>query len=94
MQVFLYRFPLPLFFCTRMSLSGYGAHLLDLTASGMWSWEERLLPGNTRSVLALATFLPQLIGQAVVLISNNATIVAYLRNQGGHHIKSDVRYSS
>ena len=32
--------------------------------------------------LALAAFLPQLSGQSVVLMSNNASIVVYLRHQG------------
>ena len=32
--------------------------------------------------LALASFLPQLVGQSVILISYNASVVAYLRHQG------------
>ena len=34
-------------------------------------------------VLALAAFLPQLLGQCLVVMSDNATVVTYLRNQGG-----------
>ena len=30
-----------------------------------------------------AVFLPQLLGQSVILMSDNATVVAYLQNQGG-----------
>ena len=33
--------------------------------------------------LALASFLPQLAGQSVVLMSDNTSVVAYLRHQGG-----------
>ena len=31
-------------------------------------------------LLALAAFLPQLLGQSVVLMSDNALVVAYLRH--------------
>ena len=34
-------------------------------------------------VPALAAFLPQLSGQTIVLMSDNTTVVAYLRNQEG-----------
>ena len=67
--------PLSLSLYADASLSGWGAHLLDLTASGVWSEEESV-------ELALASFLPQLAGQSV-LMSDNALVVAYLRHQGG-----------
>ena len=64
-----------------------GAHLLNLTASGVWSEEDSQDHINVlemRTVeLALAAFLPQLAGQCVVLMSNNVSVVAYLRHQGG-----------
>ena len=34
-------------------------------------------------ILALNTFLYQVSGESVVLMSHNATVVAYLRKQGG-----------
>ena len=78
--------PLSLLLHTDASL-GWGAHLLDLTASEVWSQEESSLHisvlGMKAVVLALAAFLPELLGQCVVLMSDNAMVVAYLRNQGG-----------
>ena len=74
-------------FYTDASLSGWEAHLLDLTASGVWSEEESLYHINIlemRAVeLALAPFLPQLQGQCFVLMSDNTSVVTYLRHQGG-----------
>ena len=79
--------PLPsLLLYTDKSLSGWGTHILDLTASGVWSEEksqEHINVQEMRAVeLALASFLPQLAGQSVVLISDNASVIAYLRHQG------------
>ena len=69
--------PPSLLLFTDAPLSGWGAHLLDLTASRVWSQEERFLHINVLEmwavVLALAAFFPQLCGQSVVLMSNNAT---------------------
>ena len=63
---------------------GLGTHLLDLT-SGVWSQEERLFHINVLEmrafVLSLAAFPRQLARQSVVLMSDNATVVSYLRNQ-------------
>ena len=72
---------------TGMTLSGWGAHLLDLTASGVWSEEEfqehiNILEMKTVE-LALASFLPQLAGQNVILMSDNASVVPYIQHQGG-----------
>ena len=72
---------------TDTSLSGWGAQLLDLTASGMWSdveAQEHISVLEMQAVeLVLASFLPQLVGQSVVLMSKNASVVVYLRHQGG-----------
>ena len=72
--------------CISTRLSGWEARPLDLTASGVWSQEESSLHISLLEmkavVLALAPFLPQLLGQSVILMSDNATVVAYLRNQG------------
>ena len=61
--------------------------VLDLTASGVWSKEESAEHISVLEMKAvsldLAAFLPQLLGQSVVLMSDNALVVAYLRHQGG-----------
>ena len=55
--------------------------------SGVWSQEESLLhisvPEMRAVVLVSGAFLPQLSGQSVVLMSDNTTVVAYLRNKRG-----------
>ena len=70
-----------------LSLSGWGAHLLDLTAAQVWYREESCLHINVLKmqwvVLALAAFLPQLSDQSILFMSDNTIVVAYLRNQGG-----------
>ena len=67
------------------SLSGWGAHLLDLTASGARSEEEsreHISVLEMRAVeLALVSFLPQLAGQNIVLMSDNVSVVTYLCHQ-------------
>ena len=72
---------------TDAPLVGWGAHLLYLTASGAWLEEEsqeHISVLHMRVVeLALAVFLPQLPDQCVVLMNDNASVVAYLRHQGG-----------
>ena len=45
-------------------------------------------------VLALNAFLDTIAAEAVVFIIDNATLVAYLRKQGGHHVKGVTRSSS
>ena len=56
-------------------------------ASDVWSKDESPEHINVlemRAVeLPLASFLPQLAGQSVVLMSNNTSVVAYLWHQGG-----------
>ena len=72
---------------TGTSLSGWGMHLLDLTASGVWSEEENAKHSSVLEMkvvsVSLAAFLPQLSGRSVILMSNNALVVAYLRYQDG-----------
>ena len=76
----LHVLPLSLSLYIDTSLSGWGAHLLNLTTSGVWSEEESQGHINVlemRAVeLALVSFLPQLAGQSVVLMSDNASVVA------------------
>ena len=60
--------------------------LLDLMASGVWSQGESSLHIVLEMMAvsrALAAFLPHLLGQSVVLMSDNSTVVIYLWYQGG-----------
>ena len=59
---------------TDASLTCWGAHLLNLTAASVLSQEV---------ILALNTFLDQVSMESVILMSDKATIVTYLRKQGG-----------
>ena len=72
---------------TDASLSGWGAYLLDFTASGMWPAVETQKHINALEMRAmepaLTSFLPQLVGQSVILMIDNASVVAYLSHQGG-----------
>ena len=73
---------------TNESLSGWEAHMLDLTTLGVWSQEESSLHISVLEmkavVLPLAVFLPHLSGESVILMSDNNTGVAYLLwNRGG-----------
>ena len=74
--------PFPLL-CTDTSRTGWGAHLLNLVAAGVWSREERDLYVNILKmkvvILALDTILDKVSGESVVLMSENTTVVAYLR---------------
>ena len=53
----------------------------------MWSWEERQLHINILwmkvVILALKAFLNRLSGESIILMSDNAIVVAYLKKQGG-----------
>ena len=66
---------------------GWGAHLLDATASGFWSLEEAQLSINARELLAveygLRHFHLLVANSTVAIFSDNSTALAYLRNQGG-----------
>ena len=69
------------------SLEGWGAHLQELVASGVWSDDDRNLHINLlemRAVqLALQAFQDRLMGHRVALMSDNTTVVAYINKQGG-----------
>ena len=66
---------------------GWGTHLGDDTASGLWSPEEAVLSINAKELLALERgllqFAPLISGSTVAIFVNNSTAVAYLRKQGG-----------
>ena len=75
--------------CTDASLAGWGAHLLPTfeTAHGIWSPEESLLHINLLELLAVFRALlcwhEKLRGRAVMLLTDNTTVVAYVKHQGG-----------
>ena len=58
-----------------------GGHIFSI--SRPWVSGQRRGPGMRAVELALASFLPQLAGQSIVLMSNNASAVAHLWHQGG-----------
>ena len=72
---------------TDASLNGWGAHLEELVASGVWTGTDRNLHINIlemRAVwLALLAFQERLMGHRVALMSDNTTVVAYINKQGG-----------
>ena len=72
---------------TDSSLQGWGAFLEGKSVSGVWSLvqqQEHINLLEMRAVLlALQHFKTLLVSKAVVLATDNTTVVAYLQNQGG-----------
>ena len=72
---------------TDSSTQGWGAHLQDLTASGIWSQDQSQLHINVLELqaiwLGLRAFSQRVENTRVALMSDNMSAVAYLRNQGG-----------
>ena len=68
------------------STQGWGAHLQDLTAYGIWSQDQSQLHINILELqaiwLGLRAFSQRVENTRVVLMSDNTSAVAYLRNQG------------
>ena len=66
---------------------GWGAHLGEDVTSGLWSPDELAMSINARELLAikraLTFFAPQIQNSSVAVFADNATAIAYLRNQGG-----------
>ena len=66
---------------------GWGAHLLDHSASGLWSDQETSLHINILEMkplfLALQTFWDVVTNQRVTAMCDNSTVVAYVCKQGG-----------
>ena len=69
------------------SRSGWGAHLLDQSASGLWSNQETSLHINILEMkvlfLALQAFREIVTDQRVTAMCDNSTVVAYVFKQGG-----------
>ena len=68
---------------------GWGAHLGNLTVSGIWSDTETSLHVNILELkavfLAINSFQTHLLNMRVLVVSDNATVVSYLNKQGGTH---------
>jgi len=84
--------PLPdISLCSDASLTGWGAHLLPSfeTVHGVWSRQETQLHINFLEMLAAFRALQfwgdTLRGRSVMLLTDNTTVVAYIKNQGGTH---------
>ena len=75
---------------TDASESGWGAHLDDHQSSGSWSTREATLHINHLEMLAvlyaLRAFRVQLTGLTVQLMSDNSSVVSYIRKQGGDSV--------
>ena len=72
---------------TDASSDGWGGHLGDQTASGIWQpqWKSRHINWlKLQAVwLTLQHFLPQIGGTVVEVLSDNMTTVSYINRQGG-----------
>ena len=79
--------PPDLMLFTDASLQGWGAHLDDLQAAGLWSSQDKELHINMLELkavwLGLQHFQGILDGKVVVSMCDNATVVAHIKNQGG-----------
>ena len=68
------------------SRAGWGAHLLDQSASGVWSYQETSLHVNLLEMkalfLALQSFRNLVTGHRVTAMCDNSTVVAYVNKQG------------
>ena len=69
------------------STQGWGAHLLDLTASGLWDKDQRSWHINRLELeavfLALQEFLPSVSGKPLLIATDNTTVACYINKQGG-----------
>ena len=79
---------------TDASVKGWGAHLGDLTVSGLWSDTEANLHINILELkavfLEIRSFQTHLMYKRVLVTSDNATVVSYLNKQGETHSLENV----
>ena len=72
---------------TDASKTGWGAHLNHLQAQGLWSKDQRAWHINALEMealwLGLQAFLDTIRGSSVIAMTDNTTVVAQVRNQGG-----------
>jgi len=83
-------FPSPktdLVITTDASNTGWGGHLVERQASGLWSVEEAQSHINLLELWAvertLSRFEQQVTGRNILVQSDNSTVVAYINKQGG-----------
>ena len=78
--------PLLLLLFTEASRTGWGAHLQYLTTTGVWREEQINQRINILEIkafhLALTAFRDWIIGEFFVLMSGNATKMAYIKKHG------------
>ena len=74
---------------TDTSHEGWCAHLEQTSTKGLWSDREKRLHINVLELkavsLALRSFKDQCQNQAVLVATDNSTVVAYINKQGGTH---------
>lgn len=79
--------PAPRLIFTDASVHGWGAHMEDRMAHGVWTDEERQLHINILEMkavdLALRRFKDLVAYSQVLISTDNATVRAYLKIQGG-----------
>jgi hypothetical protein len=71
---------------TDASVDGWGAHVGDLTLQGPWTIQEKALHINVlemRAVTLALTAVDTSPGDHVMVSSDNITVVAYIKHQGG-----------
>ena len=76
------------------SRQGWGAHLGDSLALGVWTTEEQGFHINQLKLLSVFRALQKLrldlFGSVVFTMSDNSTVVAYLRNSGGYSFRVPI----
>ena len=74
---------------TNASNQGWGAHFQNMTVSGNWTDQEKLIHINVLELkavfLALKSFQNRILDKRVLIATDNATVVSYLNKQGGTH---------
>jgi hypothetical protein len=81
---------------TYSSLQGWGTFLEGKSVSGVWSLvqqQEHINLLEMRALLlALQHFKTFLVSKAVMLATDNTTVVAYLQNQGGEELAAMLSF--
>ena len=79
---------------TDASKTGFGSHMNNQNFQGRWSEQEKTLHINFLELEAVLRsiqhFLPQLIGQNVLIRSDSMTVVQYINKQGGRALHVSV----
>ena len=74
---------------TDASNEGWGTHLKQASANGLWSDRPKRLPINVLELkavsLALQKFKDQCQNQTVLVATDSSTVVTYINKQGGTH---------